>query len=533
MDAILIFLQQNTVFSLFVIIAIGFIIGNINIKGFSFDVSAVIFVALLFGHYGIQVPGVIQTMGLVLFIFTVGIQAGPGFFDSFRQRGRKYVLMVLALMGVTLMLAVVIKYIFGIPSDLLTGIVCGALTSTPGLSVAIEATNSPLASIGYGLAYPLGVIGVILFIKLLPRMMLVNPQKEFDRIKAGAHEVSAELHNATFRVEHHTMFGKRLSDVRLRSMTGATVSRIQKGDDVIIPEPDILLEENDLLKVVGTQESLDKMELLVGPRVADIQKLNQDYRIDSLLVTNKAVVNQPLTHLLIHNGINVTVTRIRRSGIDFSPSPNAVLKFGDKVTVACHNREFQRVSKLLGNNDRALSDTDFLPIALGIALGFLLGIVEISFGPSFSLSLGLTGGVLITALLLSNVGKTGPILWTMTGSANNLLRQLGLLLFLAGVGTSAGESLVETILEAGVSLLLIGALLTFLPMFFTLLLNRWFFKTNLFEFFGIIAGGMTSTPGLAACESMSYDETPSTVYATVYPVAMIALLISIKIIAAL
>lgn len=456
METFLAFLQANSVLALFIIITVGFVLGNINVKGFSFDVSAVIFVALIFGHYGIQVPGVVQTMGLVLFIFTVGIQAGPGFFDSFRRRGRKYVLMVILLVAFTLLLAVALKYGFDIPSAMLTGIVCGALTSTPGLSVAIEATNSPLASIGYGIAYPLGVIGVIVFIKLLPRMMRVNPLVEFERLKEADREQHEELLNATFRVEHHAVFGKRISDIQLRSMTGATVTRIQKGVDVIIPEYDTILEGNDLVRVVGTQASLERMELLVGPRVEDIQSLNQGYRIESLLLTNKAMVNQPLSRLQIHGGSNVLVTRIRRSGIDFSPSPTTVLKFGDKVTVACHERELAGVSKLLGNNARALSDTDFFPIALGIVLGFFLGNVEVKVGSSFSMSLGLTGGVLVTALLLSNIGKTGPILWTMTGSANNLLRQLGLLLFLAGVGTGAGASLVDTVRETGVFLLLVG-----------------------------------------------------------------------------
>lgn len=533
MEAVLEFLRSHEVFSLFTIIVFGFLIGNIKIKGFSFDVSAVIFVALLFGHYGVHVPPVIETMGLVLFIFTVGIQAGPGFFDSFRSKGRKYIVMVALLVLFAFLLAVALKFIFDVPSDLLTGIVCGALTSTPGLSVAIEATKSPLASIGYGIAYPIGVIGVILFIKLLPKLNRVDLEGEYKRLTAlnkGAHP---EVLTATYCVEHDTLFGKRLADVRLRTMTGATVSRIKKGDDVIIPEANTTLEKGDLLRVVGPQEALDRVELLVGHRTQDLVALNQDYRIETLLVTNKAIVNQPISAVQMQNGCSVVVTRIRRSGIDFTPSPRTVFKFGDKLTVACREKEFQAVSKLLGNNAKALSDTDFLPIALGIVLGFLLGVVEISFGPSFKLSLGLTGGVLITALILSNLGKTGPILWTMTGPANNLLRQLGLLFFLAGVGTGAGTSLVATIQDAGVSLLIVGALITILPMFFLFLINKWFFKVNLFEFFGVVAGGMTSTPGLAACESMSFDETPSMVYATVYPVAMVALLLIIKILAIL
>lgn len=294
-----------------------------------------------------------------------------------------------------------------------------------------------------------------------------------------------------------------------------------------------VLDEGDLLVAVGTEEAQKKVELLVGPQAPRFEMLNEEYCIETLLVTNKDVVNETLSKIQLEAGCRFVVTRIRRSGIDLSSSPSAVLKFGDKVTVATYRRDLPKLTQLLGNNDRVLSDTDFFPIALGIILGVMLGKVELSLGGSLSLSLGLTGGVLIMAILLSSAGKTGPILWTMTGSSNNLLRQLGLLLFLAGVGTSAGHSLVATVSGSGISLLLVGAVLTLLPMILTMFFCHFVQKLNIFELFGVITGGMTSTPGLAACESMAFDETPSTVYATVYPVAMVALLLSVKIIAIL
>lgn len=533
MESVLGFLQASPVFALFVIIALGFVLGKIRIGGFSLDVSAVIFVSLFFGHHGVLVPSSLQSMGLVLFIFTVGIQAGPGFFRSFRQRGRHYVVLSLLLVLVSLLVALGFRYALGLDSDILAGLLCGALTSTPGLSVAIESTNSPLASIGYGVAYPLGVVGVILFVKLLPRILRVDPAVEYSRLAASRQVEQAEVRHQTFRVAHSAVFGKRLSEISFRAMTDATVSRVQRGQEMVTPSPETVLHEGDLIRAVGTDQALARVSLLVGPAVEEELSLHRDYRVSSLLVTNKSIVNHPLSHIQMEYGCQVVVTRIRRSGIDFSPSPSTTLRYGDKVTVACHKGEMDRVSKLLGNNARALSDTDFFPIALGIVLGVLLGKVEVSLGSSFSMNLGLTGGVLIAALVLSSVGKTGPILWTMTGAANHLLRQLGLLLFLAGVGSSAGQDLVRTLSETGPQLLLVGFALTLVPMLVTLVLNRLIFKTNLFELFGIITGGMTSTPGLAACESMSHDETPSVVYATVYPVAMVALLLAVKVLAML
>ena len=526
MDAVLDYLRESPIVALFIIIAFGFILGKIKIKGFSFDVSAVIFAALLFGHFGISLPPAIQTMGLVLFIFTVGIQAGPGFFDSFRQKGRKYVLAAALLVVFSLITAIVLKYTMNISSDMLTGILCGALTSTPGLSVAIEATNSPLASIGYGIAYPIGVLGVIVFVKLMPKFLRSNLQAEYEQIKSNAKEQHPPIVVCTYRVANAPLFGKPMGEVGFRTMTGATVSRVKKGDEIVLPTKNTVLDEGDLLVAVGTEEAQKKVELLVGPQAPRFEMLNEEYCIETLLVTNKDVVNETLSKIQLEAGCRFVVTRIRRSGIDLSSSPSAVLKFGDKVTVATYRRDLPKLTQLLGNNDRVLSDTDFFPIALGIILGVMLGKVELSLG-------GLTGGVLIMAILLSSAGKTGPILWTMTGSSNNLLRQLGLLLFLAGVGTSAGHSLVATVAGSGISLLLVGAVLTLLPMILTMLFCHFVQKLNIFELFGVITGGMTSTPGLAACESMAFDETPSTVYATVYPVAMVALLLSVKIIAIL
>jgi len=533
MDVVLDYLRESPIVALFIIIAFGFILGKIKIKGFSFDVSAVIFAALLFGHFGISLPPAIQTMGLVLFIFTVGIQAGPGFFDSFRQKGRKYVLAAALLVVFSLITAIVLKYTMNISSDMLTGILCGALTSTPGLSVAIEATNSPLASIGYGIAYPIGVLGVIVFVKLMPKFLRSNLQAEYEQIKSNAKEQHPPIVVCTYRVANAPLFGKPMGEVGFRTMTGATVSRVKKGNEIVLPTKNTVLDEGDLLVAVGTEEAQKKVELLVGPQAPRFEMLNEEYCIETLLVTNKDVVNETLSKIQLEAGCRFVVTRIRRSGIDLSSSPSAVLKFGDKVTVATYRRDLPKLTQLLGNNDRVLSDTDFFPIALGIILGVMLGKVELSLGGSLSLSLGLTGGVLIMAILLSSAGKTGPILWTMTGSSNNLLRQLGLLLFLAGVGTSAGHSLVATVAGSGISLLLVGAVLTLLPMILTMLFCHFVQKLNIFELFGVITGGMTSTPGLAACESMAFDETPSTVYATVYPVAMVALLLSVKIIAIL
>lgn len=533
MDNLLQFLRESPTFALFLIIALGFIIGNIKIRGFSFDVSAVIFVALFLGHYGVQVAPAVQSIGLVLFIFTVGIQAGPGFVDAFRKKGRNYVTFSALLVLSALLASVGLMYTFDVKPDMIAGIISGALTSTPGLSVAIEATQSPDASIGYGVAYPFGVIGVVLFVKLLPKIMRLDLAEAYEKFKNSSGEKVEEVVSGDFLVENESIFGKSIREIDLRRMTGCTVSRVQKGHEVVTPSADMHLESGDIVRAVGTLHDLKRFEMVVGRPTVMQSPLKTDFVIQTVLLTNKSLVNQPISKVQMQYGCNAVVTRIRRAGIDFTAKPSMPLKFGDKLTIGCRRGDFDRIVKLLGNNSRALSDTDFLPVALGITLGILSGKIVMVFGTTLEVSLGITGGVLITALILSNLGRTGPVVWTMSSAANNLLRQIGLLFFLAGVGTSAGQNLVNTIVLCGVKLLLVGAAITLVPMIVALLLNKWIYKLSIFELLGVITGGMTSTPGLAACTTMSQDETPSMVYATVYPVAMISLLIAIKILTAL
>lgn len=524
-------LLQSSYFALFLIIALGFILGRIQIKGLSLDVSAVIFIALLFGHYGVVIPKDLGNFGLVLFIFTIGIQAGPGFFDSFRSKGKTLILLTLLIVGSACLTGVALKYTIGIDTPDLVGLIAGALTSTPGLAVAIDSTHSSAASIAYGIAYPFGVIGVILFIKLLPKLLrkdLAVEAKILESQRKGKHP---PLRTATFCVTNAPIFGKTLAQLQLRAMTGAVVSRIKHGEKTVIPQAATVLQEGDLLKAVGNDQSLKQLALLIGETITNDLPFGSTQELQSLLVTNKNIINKTLGYLNLQRTFNCTVTRVRRSGIDLSPEPDLQLKFGDKLMVAGEKEDLKEVSQLFGNDEKKLSDTDFFPIATGIVLGVLVGKLNISFSDSFSFSPGLTGGILIVALVLSAIGKTGPIVWSMSGSANQLLRQIGLLLFLAEVGTSAGVNLVSTFQESGWTLFGVGMAITLIPMLVTALFGVLVFKIPVLDLLGTLAGGMTSTPGLAAADSMSDSSAPSIAYATVYPIAMVLLILFIQFIA--
>ena len=472
-------LLNSSYFALFLIVALGFMLGRIKIKGLSLDVSAVIFIALLFGHFGVIIPKELGNFGLVLFIFTIGIQAGPGFFDSFRSKGKTLIIITLLIICSAALTAVGLKYAFDIDTPSVVGLIAGALTSTPGLAVAIDSTHSPLASIAYGIAYPFGVIGVILFVKLLPRIMRIDLDKEARRLEKERRSQFPELTTCLFRVTNPAVFDRSLMQINARAE----------------------------LPLVDMQE------------------------IESLLLTKKDMINKQLGDLNLMKNFGCTVTRIRRSGIDLSPSPDLALKFGDKLMVVGEKDGIKGVARLLGNDTKQLSDTDFFPIALGIVLGVLFGKLNISFSDSLSFSPGLTGGILMVALFLSAIGKTGPILWSMSGPANQLLRQLGLLLFLAEVGTSAGRNLMATFQESGWLLFGVGAAITLVPMLVAVCVGLFVFKINILDLLGTITGGMTSTPGLAAADSMTDSNIPSVAYATVYPIAMVFLILIIQVIA--
>lgn len=524
-------LLQSSYFALFLIIALGFMLGRIQIKGLSLDVSAVIFIALLFGHFGVVIPKELGNIGLVLFIFTIGIQAGPGFFDSFRSKGKTLIILTLLIIGSACLTGIIFKYALGIDTPSIVGLIAGSLTSTPGLAVAIDSTQSAAASIAYGIAYPFGVIGVILFIKLLPKLLRKDLLLESQKLEEERRGKYPTLHTGTFRVLNSNVCGKSLMQLQIRSMTGAVVSRIKHNDETIIPTAQSKLEMGDLLKAVGNNDSLQQLNTLIGEQIQEDLPFSSGQELQSLLLTNKEIVNKTLGHLNLQGTFACTITRVRRSGIDLSPDPDLVLKFGDKLLVAGEKEGLKELGQLFGNDEKRLSDTDFFPIAMGIVLGVICGKLHISLSDSFTFSPGLTGGILIVALTLSAIGKTGPIMWSMSGSANQLLRQLGLLLFLAEVGTSAGVNLVSTFQESGLTLFGVGIAITLVPMIVAVSLGYWVFKINILDLLGTIAGGMTSTPGLAAADSMSDSPAPSVAYATVYPIAMVFLILFIQFIA--
>lgn len=539
MDFLIEFLSKDYI-ALFIIIGFGIALGQVKVKGISLDSSAVIFVAILYGYIlnlngtQFELPAIIQQIGLLLFIFTIGMQAGPSFFEVFKTQGSKLIsLAVIAVVsgaGVTALVA----NVFDVEFDIAVGLFTGALTSTPGLAAAIEASNSPLASIGYGIAYPFGLLGVILFVKLSPNIFRVKIKEQEDNYRKVEISQTPEVLNRNFIISNSNIDGKTIEELEVRAMTKANISRIMRPDEQSIPvTSDAVLHKGDLVKAVGTEEALKKVEILLG-KVTDIKIPTSGlYETKWYVISRRDIVKKKLADLYLLNNFKANVTRVRRAGIDLPAKPNLKLRYGDRLLISSTKGNVSGLSSHLGNSMKEVETTSFLPVALGIVIGLLVGAIEIPLPGGGSFSLGITGGVLLAALILSRIGRTGKVLWNLPGTGNQILRQLGLLLFLTPVGLAAGTHIQPTIAEYGVSLFGIGAIITMVPLLLVVVIGHWFLKINFLSILGALTGGMTSTPGLSAVDSMTDTAGPQVAYAAVYPFALVAIIICAQILAQL
>lgn len=516
-------------FAIFLIIIIGYLLGGIKIKGIGLDVSAILFVAMVFGYYGLKIPSDLKNIGLILFIFTIGFQAGPSFFETFRKDGKKLVTLTAVIVISSAMVAVVCALIFDFGPELTGGLFAGGITSTPGLAALSELSKSENATIGYGVAYPFGVIGVVLFVKLFPRIFKMDIKKAEENFHNNISEKYPKVVNRNYIVENSEIIGKSISELQLRQATGANISRVLQNGSAFTPSPHTILHSGSIIKAVGTESALAKVQQLVGKPTELGIALNQNYDVRFIIVTNKKVINKTISELHLQSKYNIIITRIRRGGVDFSATADIRLQFGDKIKVAGTKEDIQNLTSTLGDEANKIYEANYIPVAIGIVLGILLGQLNLRIG-TFDLSLGLTGGVMMVAILLSRVRKVGPVVFSLTTAANQILRQIGLILFLVSVGTEAGSGIVSTLKVDGLRMLSAGVLITLVPMVLGVIVAKYFLKIDVLQLLGGITGGMTSTPGLAAAGSMTKTNAPGIAYATIYPIAMVLVIICVQLI---
>jgi putative transport protein len=538
MSNIIHLLSSNPLLLLFTVVGLGYLVGSIRVLGFSLGVSAVLFVGLAFGAIdpALALPDYVYIIGLVLFVYAVGLQSGPGFFASFGKRGLKLNLVAVGILAAGAVAAVVVGRLLGMPGGDIAGLFCGALTNTPALAATVETLKQLTAGepgpqaaaqlarpvVAYGLAYPFGVLGVILSFWLFTRLFRIDfAREEAERRKEAG---SDTILSRTYRVTNPGVFGLAVEDaLGLLGEPGFVVSRIRQGDTVAVVSPETKLSQGDQVVAVGTADSQERARVLFGEeseqQLPAPQEAGISYR--RIFVSNREVVGKTVAQLQLQR-FRATVTRLRRGDVDFVPNQDTVLELGDRIRVVAPSADLNRISKFFGDSIRALSETDFLSMSLGIVLGVLVGMIPLPLPNGMTFKLGFAGGPLIVALIVGRLERTGPITWGLPFSANLVLRQLGLVFFLAAIGTRAGQGFGTTFAQGGWMMIGAGAVVTTVVAVGGILAGYRYLKLPMSAVTGMVSGMHTQPACLAFAAQQSGNETPNMWYASVYPASMIA-----------
>jgi len=518
--------------ALIIILAIGLLFGKIKILGTSLDIAAVLFIAIFLGYLGIKIPNDFLKLGLVLFIFIVGVQSGPGFFDSFRREGKNMLLLSSIILLITAFTSFIFYKAFNLDKPLNIGVFTGAVTSTPGLAVAIETTNSPKASIGYGIAYPFGLLGLIILLNLLPKIFNVDLKKENEKYKKALLKEHPPTIGQNYRIDNPNLEGKSLKELQIREFTNGVISRVKHNNSSFTPNAETILHKGDIIRFVGTQESQKKATILFGKPVNETITLSNNYDIRWMLVSNKKIVNKKIYELGLSYKYNVRIIKIKRAGIEIIPNAKSLFRFGDKILVAGPKDNLDKITKIIGNDLKRLSGIDFLPLFLGMSIGILLANIQIPIG-NINFKFGITGGALITGLILSKIGKTGPILWTVPAEGGNVLKRLALLMFIAVVGANAGAHIIDVFTEKGIILLVESVVLIIFAVLSGAFIGWKILKINFLSLLGLLTGALTSTAALGVLQEKNDCSAISIAYASTYPFALVIVIIFVQLLSVL
>lgn len=516
-------LLSNATLVLFAILFLGLVLGNISFKGMALGSSGVLFVALLAGHYGLKVPGGISEIGTALFVYSVGLGVGNRFFSSLKSRGKKILVLASTIVIAGWLTAWGMCVLLDIDTCVGAGLFAGACTSTPALAAALDAAqgsgiDAAVINIGYGLAYPVGVIGIVLFVQLLPRLLGQNLSQTKGKAAADTGAIVAR----TVRCTNPEIIGMHPVDLAKNRHMNCRVTRILRQGILRPLQPSDIIAADDEVLVVGESDHLEREVVMLGHFV------NQDSKAiicrdedAELIVLNDSMSNKSLRDLDTFGNYGIIVSRVTRLGGTFIPSADTEILRNDILRVVGTPEAIQAFKKECGHRSSAINAADILSLTGGLVLGMLLGSVTISIGGGKGFSLGMAGGPLVVALILGHFGKIGPVAGYMPRATRLLIMELGLMLFLAAAGVKGGEHLVATLAEHGFSMFIIALLITTLPLFAGYLVARYLLKMELAETLGCICGSQTSTPALGAITSQTESQDPVIAYSTAYPVALI------------
>ena len=542
-----------TVSVLALVAVVGLWLGNIKIRGVGFGIGGVLFGGIFVGHFADQLGWVlsadmlhfIQEFGLILFVYTIGIQVGPGFFASLRVSGLRLNLFAFGIVVMGGLVTAILHKLFAIPLPVVLGIFSGAVTNTPALGagqqilrdLGIPADVVDQMGMSYAMAYPFGICGILHSMWLVRVLFRVNVEQEAKEHESTLTNGHALIKTINIRVENPNLNNMAIQDVPILNSATIICSRLKRDDTLMVPSPDTLIQHGDLLHLVGQPADLNNARLVIGQEVdTSLSTRGTDMRVERVVVTNEKVLGKKIRDLQVKERYDVVISRLNRAGVELVASQDASLQFGDILNLVGRPSSIDAVADMVGNAQQKLQQVQMLPVFIGVGLGVMLGSIPL-YVPGFpvALKLGLAGGPLIMALILGRIGSIGKLYWFMPPSANLALRELGIVLFLAVVGLKSGGDFVDTLVNGeGMSWVGYGIFITAIPLITVGLLARMFAKMNYLTLCGMLAGSMTDPPALAFANNLHATSGAAALsYATVYPLVMFLRIITPQLLAVL
>lgn len=542
-----------TVSVLALVAVVGLWLGNIKIRGVGFGIGGVLFGGIFVGHFADQLGWVlsadmlhfIQEFGLILFVYTIGIQVGPGFFASLRVSGLRLNLFAFGIVVMGGLVTAILHKLFAIPLPVVLGIFSGAVTNTPALGagqqilrdLGIPADVVDQMGMSYAMAYPFGICGILLSMWLVRVLFRINVEQEAKEHESTLTNGHALIKTINIRVENPNLNNMAIQDVPILNSATIICSRLKRDDTLMVPSPDTLIQRGDLLHLVGQSADLNNARLVIGQEVdTSLSTRGTDMRVERVVVTNEKVLGKKIRDLQVKERYDVVISRLNRAGVELVASQDASLQFGDILNLVGRPSSIDAVANMVGNAQQKLQQVQMLPVFIGVGLGVMLGSIPL-YVPGFpvALKLGLAGGPLIMALILGRIGSIGKLYWFMPPSANLALRELGIVLFLAVVGLKSGGDFVDTLVNGeGMSWVGYGIFITGIPLITVGLLARMFAKMNYLTLCGMLAGSMTDPPALAFANNLHATSGAAALsYATVYPLVMFLRIITPQLLAVL
>ncbi|HBZ8181430.1 TPA: putative transporter [Escherichia coli] len=542
-----------TVSILALVAVVGLFIGNVKFRGIGLGIGGVLFGGIIVGHFVSQAGmtlssdmlHVIQEFGLILFVYTIGIQVGPGFFASLRVSGLRLNLFAVLIVIIGGLVTAILHKLFDIPLPVVLGIFSGAVTNTPALGAGqqiLRDLGTPMEMVdqmgmSYAMAYPFGICGILFTMWMLRVIFRVNVETEAQQHESSRTNGGALIRTINIRVENPNLHDLAIKDVPILNGDKIICSRLKREETLKVPSPDTIIQLGDLLHLVGQPADLHNAQLVIGQEVdTSLSTKGTDLRVERVVVTNENVLGKRIRDLHFKERYDVVISRLNRAGVELVASGDISLQLGDILNLVGRPSAIDAVANVLGNAQQKLQQVQMLPVFIGIGLGVLLGSIPV-FVPGFpaALKLGLAGGPLIMALILGRIGSIGKLYWFMPPSANLALRELGIVLFLSVVGLKSGGDFVNTLVNGeGLSWIGYGALITAVPLITVGILARMLAKMNYLTMCGMLAGSMTDPPALAFANNLHPTSGAAALsYATVYPLVMFLRIITPQLLAVL